>query len=96
MYINKIEQCGNAVAGSETISPEKAINEYIMLELRSSGLNIKMFENRFGSESKEWLKKKYPYFELLKDQNFVMMNDGLIKLTYKGYAVCDEILSEIL
>jgi hypothetical protein len=55
-----------------------------------------MFENRFGSGSKEWLKKKYPYFELLKNQNFVLMNDGIVKLTAKGYAVCDEILSKIL
>jgi oxygen-independent coproporphyrinogen-3 oxidase len=96
MYIDKIEQSGNAVAGSEIISPEKAINEYIMLELRSSGLNIKMFENRFGNEGKDWLKNKYPYFELLKNKNFVLMDDGLIKLTSKGYAVCDEILAEIL
>ncbi len=49
MYIDKIEQSGNAVAGSEIISSEKALDEYIMLELRSSGLNIKMFENRFGN-----------------------------------------------
>jgi oxygen-independent coproporphyrinogen-3 oxidase len=96
MYIDKIEQSGNAVAGSEIISTEKAINEYIMLELRSSGLNIKLFENLFGSESKDWLKNKYSYFELLKNKNFVMMNDGIIKLTSKGYAVCDEILAEIL
>jgi len=96
MYIDKIEQSGNAVAGSEIISSEKGINEYIMLELRSSGLNIKMFETRFGSESKKWLKKKYPYFELLKNQNFVIINNGIIKLTSKGYAVCDEILAEIL
>ena len=96
MYIDKIEQSGNAVAGSEIITPEKAINEYIMLELRSSGLNIKMFENRFGNEGRDWLKKKYPYFELLKEQNFVLIDDGLIKLTPRGYAVCDEILFEIL
>jgi len=96
MYIDKIAQSGNAVVGSENITPQKAVNEYIMLELRSSGLNIKMFENRFGSESREWLKKKYHYFELLKNQNFVMMDDKIIKLTSKGYAVCDEILSEIL
>ncbi len=41
-----------------------------MLELRSSGLNIKMFENRFGNEGRDWLKKKYPYFELLKESEF--------------------------
>ncbi len=96
MYIDKIEQSGNAIAGSEIISSEKAMDEYIMLELRSSGLSIKKLENRFGNEGKHWLKKKYPYFELLKNQNFVMMNDEIIKLTSKGYAVCDEILAEIL
>jgi oxygen-independent coproporphyrinogen-3 oxidase len=96
MYIDKMEQSGNAVAGSETISSAKAMDEYIMLELRSSGLNIKMFENRFGNEAKDWLKKKYPYFELLKNKNFVMVSDGIIKFTLRGYAICDEILAEIL
>jgi len=32
----------------------------------------------------------------LKNKNFVMMEAGIIKLTSKGYAVCDEILAEIL
>jgi len=96
MYIDKIEHFGNAVAGSEIITSENAMDEYIMLELRSSGLNIKKFENHFDKQSIEWLKNKYSYFEMLKNQNFVMMNDEIIKLTSKGYAICDEILAEIL
>jgi oxygen-independent coproporphyrinogen-3 oxidase len=96
MYIDKMEQSGNAVAGSELISTEKAISEFVMLELRSSGLNLSKFENRFGNKIEEWLKNKYPYFELLQNQNFITMNDGIIKLTSKGYAICDEILAEIL
>ncbi|MFI5237736.1 MAG: radical SAM family heme chaperone HemW [Ignavibacteriales bacterium] len=96
MYIDKIEQIENAVTGSETIDPEKAMSEYIMLELRSSGLDINLFENRFGTKCKDWLKKNYGYFELLKNQNYVSMNDGIIKLTSGGYAVCDEILAEVL
>ena len=96
MYIDRVAQTGNAVAGSEMLNPEQAMKEYIMLELRSSGLKIKMFENRFGNESRDWLKKNYSYFELLKNQNFVNINDETIKLTSKGYAVCDEILSEVL
>ena len=96
MYNDKVAKSGNAVAGSEAISTENAVNEYIMLELRSSGLNLKKFGNRFGSEIEEWLKKKYPYFELLKIQNFVTIDDNILKLTSKGYAVCDEILAEIL
>ncbi|NWG29772.1 MAG: coproporphyrinogen III oxidase family protein, partial [Ignavibacteriaceae bacterium] len=95
MYIDKIENSGNAVAGSELISSEKAIDEFVMLELRSSGLNLNKFENLFGTEIKEWLKKNYHYFELLKNLNFVTIDDNIIKLTPKGYAVCDEILSEI-
>ena len=96
MYIDKIQKQGNAVAGSEDISAEKALSEYIMLELRSSGIDINNLKKRFGSESSEWLKKNYSYFELLKSKNFVLLDNGFIKLTSKGYAVCDEILSEIL
>ena len=96
MYIDKIQKQGNAIAGSEDISAEKALSEYIMLELRSSGIDINNLEKRFGSESSEWLKKNYSYFELLKSKNFVLLDNGLIKLTSKGYAVCDEILSVLL
>jgi len=92
-YISEIESGQNAVAGFEIITPEKALNEYVMLALRSSGLNKADFENRFGSE---WLKEKYSYFELLKNKNYLVTNIGNIKLTPKGYAVCDEILKELL
>ncbi len=96
MYNDKVEKYGHAVAGSEVINNENAVNEFVMLELRSSGLNLRKFENRFGIETKDWLKNKYPYFELLKNQNFVTINDSIVKLTAKGYAICDEILAEIL
>jgi oxygen-independent coproporphyrinogen-3 oxidase len=96
MYIENIKQIGNAVAGSEDISQEKALNEFIMLELRSSGLDIIRFENLFGTLGADWLKDKYPYFELLEIRNFVKIADNTIKLTSKGYAICDEILKELL
>jgi oxygen-independent coproporphyrinogen-3 oxidase len=96
MYIDKIDSAGNAVAGSEDIGLQKAKNEYMMLALRSSGLNIEKFKNRFGSEIQSWLENKYPYFELLKKKNFVTIDNGIVKMTPKGYAVCDEILAEIL
>ena len=93
MYIENVERFRNAVIGSEDISPEKALNEFVMLELRSSGVNIKKFENKFGDS---WLKEKYPYFELLQKKDFVKISTDSIKLTSKGYAVCDEILKELL
>ena len=96
MYIEKIENSGNAVAGSEVISNEKAIDEFIMLELRSSGLNLEKLNIQFGIEIKEWLKNKYPYFELLKNQNFVTIENNTVKMTPNGYAICDEIIKELL
>jgi oxygen-independent coproporphyrinogen-3 oxidase len=96
MYNDKINHSGSAVAVSEIIDREKAMNEFIMLELRSSGLRLKNFEERFDIDANNWLKKNYPYFESLKNENFVSIVSGVIKLTSKGYAVCDEILAEIL
>lgn len=95
MYIDKINISANAVAGSETIDIVNAINEYVMLELRSSGLNLIKFESHFGIQSAEWLKNKNSYFELLKNQNFITIDNNIVRLTAKGYAVCDEILKEL-
>ena len=96
MYMDHINKFGGAVAGEEIISSEKALDEFVMLELRSSGLDLIRFENLFGPVGAGWLKEKYPYLELLKKKDFLQTNDNFIKLTPKGYAVCDEILKEIL
>lgn len=95
MYIEHISQFGNAIAGSEDISSEKALNEFVMLGLRSSGLDIKRLEKQFGQQINVWLKKNYPYFEMLEKKDFVRIQNGTIGLTSKGYAICDEILSAI-
>jgi len=92
-YIGEIELKGNPVAGYELITPEKELDEYVMLSLRSSGLKLKEFKERFGSS---WLDAKNSYFNLLDNKNLLKITKDSIKLTGKGYAVCDEILKEIL
>jgi len=92
-YISEIEKNSFAVAGSEKISEEQKFNEYVMLALRSSGLEFKEFRNSFGEN---WINEKYDFFKTLMDQNLVLLNDQQISLTKKGYAICDEILKEIL
>ena len=78
---------------SEIISKEQMHEEYIMLALRSSGLDLNDYRKYF---SDAWIKKNNPYFELLKNEHHLTIDDNLIKLTSKGYAVCDEILKNIL
>ena len=61
--------------------------------------SVKRYEVDFYNTMKEdlpGLKNKYPYFELLKNQNFVTIDSSIIKLTAAGYAICDEILKELL
>ena len=78
---------------SEIISKEQMHDEYVMLALRSSGLDLNDYRKRF---SDDWIKKNNLYFELLKNEQHLTIENNWIKLTPKGYAVCDEILKNIL
>jgi oxygen-independent coproporphyrinogen-3 oxidase len=64
-----------------------------MLALRSSGIQLNNYKNTFGDY---WLSKNYSYLKKLENENFILFDDLNIKLTKKGYAVCDEILQNIL
>jgi len=92
-YINEIDTNGIAVANCEELSPEEFHNEYIMLALRSSGIKLKIYNSTFGDN---WLKKNYSYLNKLENENFILFDDSNIKLTKKGYALCDEILKNLL
>jgi len=92
-YISEINNCGSAVRNYEVLTKEQKLNEYVMLSLRSSGLNKKEFREKFGGE---WLKEKEDYFLILIEKDFIESNSETIKLTNRGYAVCDEILKNLL
>ncbi|MEJ2494593.1 MAG: radical SAM family heme chaperone HemW [Ignavibacteriaceae bacterium] len=92
-YIAEINERSNAVAGSEYLSDLQKHNEYVMLALRSSGLKLNEYKPRFGEE---WLMEKNDYFQKLQSKNLITMNNNYIKFTKRGYALCDEILQNIL
>jgi oxygen-independent coproporphyrinogen-3 oxidase len=92
-YISEIESKHNAVMNYEVLSKDQMHDEYVMLALRSSGLNLADYIKLFGDT---WIKKNNDYFELLKNKNLISISNDKISLTSKGYAVCDEILKNIL
>jgi oxygen-independent coproporphyrinogen III oxidase len=92
MYIDAVNKFGNAIAGSENISEKSKLDEYVMLALRGSGINLPDFESRFGNW---WLKEKFSYFQKLQNANYAVITADKIKLTKSGYAICDEILANI-
>ena len=92
-YISEVEKSGNAIAGSEKLSEEQIHNEYVMLALRSSGIEMNEYQKKFGSN---WINKNYSYLKKLKDDNLIFYDDEHIRLTNKGYVLCDEILKNLL
>ena len=92
-YISEIELNNHAIMNSEIISKDQMHDEYVMLALRSSGLDLDDYRKRF---SDDWIKKNYAYFKLLENEHHLSIDNNWIKLTAKGYAVCDEILKNIL
>ena len=92
-YISKVELNGHAIMNSEIINDSQMHDEYVMLALRSSGLDLIDYRKRF---SDDWITKNNGYFKLLKNDNLIVIKDDWIKLTSKGYPVCDEIIKNIL
>lgn len=92
-YIMEVENNANAVMNEEILTDKQLHDEFVMLALRSKGIDLNDYSKRFKSD---WINKNYSYFELLKNDNFLELNDNVIKLSRKGYPLCDEILKNIL
>ena len=92
-YIHEIEKNGNAMANSEQLSEAEKHDEYVMLSLRSSGLDLSNYRQRFNDD---WLVKNNSYLQKLKDEEFILIDSNCIKLSKNGYFVCDEILKNLL
>jgi len=88
-YNAAVESNGHAVIGEEVLSGNEKLNEYVMLALRSKGLDLTELKNYFGNE---WLIKNRKYLDQLKEKKFLREKNNLVSFTPQGYAVCDEIL----
>ncbi len=92
-YISEVKLNGNAIRNFEKLTLEQLHDEYIMLAFRSSGLDLTEYKKNFNSG---WLEKNSNYFNLLRDNHLLTIENDKMKLTSQGYAVCDEILKNIL
>jgi oxygen-independent coproporphyrinogen III oxidase len=92
-YISEVDLKSNAVAGFENLSKPQLFSEFIMLSLRSKGIDLKKLERLYGDE---WLKNNFEMLSELKKNNFILYDDNFISLTKKGYAVCDEIAARLV
>lgn len=92
-YISEIENNNFAFAGYEIPDDEQRLNEYVMLALRSQGIMVDEMNNLFGME---WLNEKNEYLKKLEKENFMIIKNGFVRLTKSGYAICDEIIKNLI
>ncbi len=92
LFHSAIEKNGHAVAGEEVLMPNEMLEEYVMLALRSKGLDLIELENIFG---KEWYLANKNFIDELRQERFLTSKNNLLSFTPKGYAMCDEILGKL-
>ncbi|MEE9431855.1 MAG: radical SAM family heme chaperone HemW [Melioribacteraceae bacterium] len=92
-YVGEVKQNGNAIRGNEILTSNQMLDEYIMLGLRSTGLNKKMIKNNF---LKKWYFENEEKIKSFINNGYLLESRSTIKCTKKGYLVCDEIISKLL
>ena len=88
-YIEKIKKNDHAICGEEVLNSEELLNEFVMLALRSNGLDLNELENIHGNY---WLMRNRNYLNDLIANKLLIEEKNFIKFTSNGYSLCDEIL----
>ncbi len=91
-YIQKIGENKNAICGEEVLTPKELLDEFVMLALRSSGLDLLLLSKIHGNE---WIFNNNAYINELVNNNYIIKSNNFIKFTPKGYLLCDEILLKL-
>ena len=87
-YIEQLDKHIVPVSGNEHLTNAKLMEEAIFLGLRSGGININKFQQRFGYDLS---RENSDLMTELIHQGRAQIDDGQFRLTAKGYLVCDEI-----
>ncbi len=93
-YAKAINSGKLPIANFEILNYEKMVEEFVYLGLRSTGIDLKKFKSKFGfdllaSEIMDEINE-------LKNLNLVSVDENFIKLTRKGFMLCDKIAVDII
>ena len=87
-YSDSIQKGSLPVAGEETLSQNQWFDETIFLGLRSEGIHLASFQQRFHKDLFEQFKS---LIDGLLHDNLARIEQNRLRLTSKGYLLCDEI-----
>ena len=87
-YSERLERGLVPVAGEERLTIDQLLREEILLGLRSDGIDVAGFRKRYD---RDLLVSRRLQIEDLIDSEMAVLEGGRLRLTAKGYLVCDEI-----
>jgi oxygen-independent coproporphyrinogen-3 oxidase len=92
-YCSKLEMGQLPVIGMEHLTVDQLLEEEIFLGLRSEGVDLGRFRTRFG---KDFVRQHQTKVQDLLDASLAIVENGMLRLTAKGYPICDEICASFL
>jgi len=92
-YNEAVKAKDSAEAGFEILTENEKKEEYVMLALRSSGIKINKLPSFFNNSDFEYIIKRVKQLSI---ERYFTITPGLIALNEAGYAVGDEIITELL
>lgn len=87
-YLEAIKNNNNAQMSIETLTPKQKLEEFIIMGLRATGINLK----KLKLIAPNWIDENYRILSFLEQKGYIIITDDSIKLTSLGYPICDEIL----
>jgi len=93
-YCSRLKEGRLPRASEEILTRDELITERIFLGLRSDGLDIKRLESEFGLEFPSM--HRTIINQLVADERVTLENETLLRLTSKGYPLCDEISERLM
>ncbi len=92
-YQERLEGGRLAVASEERIGPSEMLDERIFLGLRSRGVDVSRLKADGGYDLEA---KRGDLLQLLIAERMVSLENGWLRLTPRGYPVCDEVCARLL
>ncbi|MEX2116058.1 MAG: radical SAM family heme chaperone HemW [Bacteroidota bacterium] len=92
-YAQLMEQGTIPVGGKEILTGDQRKDEEVFLGLRSSGIDLGGFKERHGSDLEQDFRE---VIHRLLDTRLATSDGKTLRLTARGYALCDEICTEFM
>lgn len=92
-YIEAVKSVQHGIKSEEFLNPTELYNERIYLGLRSRGIDLNLFKQDFNISL---LSSEEKFVNELLKSGFVIVDNNFLKLTKKGYLLCDEICEQLM